>query len=607
MTKPISTAGGMPDEQWDALLGRFHKVLARLPKQMQNAVILCDLQGLTAEQAASQLAVPVNTLSSYLSRGRARLLKHVQEHGLAVGLTSTGVAAVMPTTLATQTLQALRQPLNEFTNSLIRELFMLQFLSVRSVLTVAAVSLGLGAAGLGVFSVADGQNPTTPTAPPDIKAPPIAPNAPSEKLLNYRYVGKPKSLLEIQAVMEAEAAEGYEYTSELTISPTDLSGMKPDERVMFKNITPDTTAVLVFKFKPVVNQAWANSPLPNVLKNPDAIWRTYTVGIGQSEVICKSLIRTFNGDEKQGKQQSRIQALAVGSEQVYVLATETDHVTVKQIIARKASPLVALKADQEWIKYNYSPNKNSSAFFSFLEKIQNVFDPKRELLEFTINPENGDGIVSCRNSLLGAFIYDISGKIGSGSPWAAQPKGMWIAVHNPRVNFDQVIKSDNVLQSSLESAQLKYYAELGVSVFTTESLFDQERIKNRLVEMDRANVLLAVSTMPGLGIASKLNKSYTTVITFDKTADMELVGLIFNSPRKNQSLRSMIDKDQISLPSLEFNEATRTLTLKSSSISVIQDYLRIATQFPSVDRAGELKNLKYEVTELTGSPLFKKK
>jgi RNA polymerase sigma-70 factor (ECF subfamily) len=59
----------------DALLARVldeevERALEKLPDAFREAVILCDLQGLSYAEAAQQLGVPIGTVRSRLSRGR---------------------------------------------------------------------------------------------------------------------------------------------------------------------------------------------------------------------------------------------------------------------------------------------------------------------------------------------------------------------------------------------------------------------------------------------------------------------------------------------------------------------------------------------------------
>jgi len=55
----------------------------RLPERDRAPILLCDLEGLTHEQAAGRLGWPVGTVKSRLARGRARLRDRLTRRGLA--------------------------------------------------------------------------------------------------------------------------------------------------------------------------------------------------------------------------------------------------------------------------------------------------------------------------------------------------------------------------------------------------------------------------------------------------------------------------------------------------------------------------------------------
>jgi RNA polymerase sigma-70 factor (ECF subfamily) len=59
-----------PEAAWREFGAIVEEELARLPDKYRAAVLLCDVQGLTHEEAAHQLAWPVGSMSSRLARGR---------------------------------------------------------------------------------------------------------------------------------------------------------------------------------------------------------------------------------------------------------------------------------------------------------------------------------------------------------------------------------------------------------------------------------------------------------------------------------------------------------------------------------------------------------
>jgi hypothetical protein len=68
----------------DAVL---HEELGRLPEKYRTAVLLCDLEGLTQEQAARRLGWPDGTVRSRLARGRERLRERLTRRGIAPAIT----------------------------------------------------------------------------------------------------------------------------------------------------------------------------------------------------------------------------------------------------------------------------------------------------------------------------------------------------------------------------------------------------------------------------------------------------------------------------------------------------------------------------------------
>lgn len=75
--------------------------LAALPSWYRDAIVLCDLRGVSREEAAAALGVPEGTLSSRLANGRKKLAARLMKRGvtLAAGaipaaFSSTGTAAV---------------------------------------------------------------------------------------------------------------------------------------------------------------------------------------------------------------------------------------------------------------------------------------------------------------------------------------------------------------------------------------------------------------------------------------------------------------------------------------------------------------------------------
>jgi RNA polymerase sigma-70 factor (ECF subfamily) len=64
-----------------------HRGLRALPKALREPLLLCDLEGLSHEEAAASLGIPVGTVKSRLNRGRLELARRLLAvtHGSASG------------------------------------------------------------------------------------------------------------------------------------------------------------------------------------------------------------------------------------------------------------------------------------------------------------------------------------------------------------------------------------------------------------------------------------------------------------------------------------------------------------------------------------------
>ncbi len=74
------------DVQRAELRSVIHEELDRIPAAYRAALVTCYLEGLTHEEAANRLRLPVGTVRSRLSRGRERLRERLARRGLAPGV-----------------------------------------------------------------------------------------------------------------------------------------------------------------------------------------------------------------------------------------------------------------------------------------------------------------------------------------------------------------------------------------------------------------------------------------------------------------------------------------------------------------------------------------
>ncbi|MBI2755218.1 MAG: sigma-70 family RNA polymerase sigma factor [Chloroflexi bacterium] len=82
---PFQIASGDPGPESQALsaetIRRVEAGLARLNPEQRLAVVLCDVQGLSYDEAAAAMAVELGTVKSRLSRARAHLREWLREMG----------------------------------------------------------------------------------------------------------------------------------------------------------------------------------------------------------------------------------------------------------------------------------------------------------------------------------------------------------------------------------------------------------------------------------------------------------------------------------------------------------------------------------------------
>ena len=67
------------------LQGILDAELARLPETLRAVIVLCDLQGKTRAEAATELKCPEGTVAARLHRGRKKLAVALSRRGLATG------------------------------------------------------------------------------------------------------------------------------------------------------------------------------------------------------------------------------------------------------------------------------------------------------------------------------------------------------------------------------------------------------------------------------------------------------------------------------------------------------------------------------------------
>jgi len=81
-----AAAAAGPDPGHSEALALVRREVDLLPERYRLAVVLCDLQGLTREEAAGRLGWPAGTVGGRLARGRRRLRERLERRGVAPAL-----------------------------------------------------------------------------------------------------------------------------------------------------------------------------------------------------------------------------------------------------------------------------------------------------------------------------------------------------------------------------------------------------------------------------------------------------------------------------------------------------------------------------------------
>jgi RNA polymerase sigma factor (sigma-70 family) len=92
---PVSSDDPVRDAELRDLRRAVAEELGQLPAKYRGPVELCDLQGMTYDEAARQLSWPVAAVKSRLARGRVRLRERLGRRALAPGAVGSAAAAAL--------------------------------------------------------------------------------------------------------------------------------------------------------------------------------------------------------------------------------------------------------------------------------------------------------------------------------------------------------------------------------------------------------------------------------------------------------------------------------------------------------------------------------
>lgn len=87
--RPTQVAPHPVDAEW---LADLDAELALLPAPNREAIVLCELEGKTIKEAATQLGIPAGTVASRLTRGRTQLAQALRRRGHALALGTLAAA-----------------------------------------------------------------------------------------------------------------------------------------------------------------------------------------------------------------------------------------------------------------------------------------------------------------------------------------------------------------------------------------------------------------------------------------------------------------------------------------------------------------------------------
>ncbi|WZO97924.1 sigma-70 family RNA polymerase sigma factor [Isosphaeraceae bacterium EP7] len=167
----------------DDLEQTLHAEIDRLPEHQRAAIILCDLQGQSCEQAARALNRPVGTIKSWRSRARDRLRVRLSRAGfapegelsipLATGLAARGLAAAQAdVAVRTLTHQAIIGNVSSTVLGLVQGVTRTMLIAIVRKAALTGVALLTCTGGLGVIArVATGEGKGIETHPTLVSAP----------------------------------------------------------------------------------------------------------------------------------------------------------------------------------------------------------------------------------------------------------------------------------------------------------------------------------------------------------------------------------------------------------------------------------------------------
>jgi len=238
--------------QADGISAMLHEEIDRLPDRYRSAVILCHLEGLTHEQAAKALSLPVGTVKSRLHRARDLIRERLSRRGLTfsaafltAGEASKAAEAVLPFSLFDSVVRAAAPAsIHRATESglisaraihLVEEVIKTMFLTkLRIAAVVVLLAAGLAASAAGVFAQQGSGKDRGPTSDQPIgKVPSGSPRAlTAGSAPAPAYIQQSRAMIIARLEQELHLAEQrLDRTIERVESPDDPEGVRARKTV----------------------------------------------------------------------------------------------------------------------------------------------------------------------------------------------------------------------------------------------------------------------------------------------------------------------------------------------------------------------------------------
>jgi RNA polymerase sigma factor (sigma-70 family) len=180
----VEPADGHPDGALGDLTVReaeaiLYEELARLPEKYRDAVVLCCLEGLSRDEAATRLGWSENRVKNCLEQGRERLRSRLSRRGIALGVPLLTTLLAPPASAAPPVLAPATEPpaaISTLANGVTRTMWIAKWKWA-----AAACAALVLTAGVTVAAVLSQQQPEPRTARPELNLVPVVASAPEPK------------------------------------------------------------------------------------------------------------------------------------------------------------------------------------------------------------------------------------------------------------------------------------------------------------------------------------------------------------------------------------------------------------------------------------------